>query len=159
MRTKGNAEELFQRRLKVVRRVEDDGLTQAAAAAEAGVHRNSVGAWCRAHAAGGAAALRGVHSPPGRPPGLSPRQVRDVVRCIVERGAKRCGFDTDLWTLPRIARLIEQRHGVRYDVDHLSRLVRRWGLSWQRPDTKPFERDEAKIQHWLTHDWPRIKKK
>ena len=55
--------------------------------------------------------------------------------------------------------LSERRHGVAYDADHLSRLVRSWGLSGQKPATRPIERDEAAVRRWLKCDWPRVKKK
>ena len=153
------------RRRAAVAQVLDLKRKQVEVAAEFGVHPATLCAWVKLHRRGGAAAMR-VKSPPGRPPGLTPgltrAQVRDVVRCVL-RGAKACGFDTDLWTLPRIARLIQKRHGhggrKAYDPDHLSRLARAWGLSWQRPATRPLERDQATIDRWLARDWPRIKKK
>jgi len=157
MRTPGTVEELTRRRVTVVRRVLVDKISIGQAAAEAGVHRNSVSEWLRLLRVGGEAALQ-AHSPPGRPAELDSSQVADVTRQIL-KGAKACGFETDLWTLPRIARLIEKRHGVGYDVDHLSRLVRSWGFSWQKPRRQAVERDEEAIKQWVDEQWPRIKKK
>jgi transposase len=157
MRPRGTPQQLYERRRDAVRQVIDRERPQAEVAREIGVHPATLCAWVGLYRDGGAAALR-VKSPPGRPPGLDEAQVRDVVEHVL-RGARACGFDTDLWTLPRIARLIERRHGVSYDVDHLSRLVRSWGLSWQKPATRPIERDDAAIDRWLKRDWPRIKKK
>jgi transposase len=153
MRPEGTPEQLTRRRLGAVRQVVGAGRTQAGVAREAGVHPNTLCNWVKLFRAGGAAALA-VKSPPG----LGKRQVADVVRQVL-RGARACGFDTDLWTLPRIAKLIERRHGVRYDADHLSRLARAWGLSWQKPALRPLERDEAAVGRWLARDWPRVKKK
>lgn len=157
MRPEGTPEQLTRRRLGAVRQVVDAGRTQADVAREVGVHPNTLCNWVRLFRAGGAGALA-VRSPPGRPPGLGRKQVADVVRQVL-RGAKACGFDTDLWTLPRVATLVARRHGVRYDVDHLSRLARSRGLSWQKPARRAIERDEAAVGRWLKRDWPRIKKK
>lgn len=157
MRPTGSPEALFQRRLRVVRRVVDDGVSQAQAAHEEDVSPVSVCTWVALYREGGEDALR-VKSPPGRPRELIDKQARDIVKCIA-RGAKAFGWDTDLWTLPRVARLIKQRHGVDYHPDHLSRLMRQWGLSWQKPATRPVERDQAAIDHWVAHDWKRIKKR
>jgi transposase len=157
MRPKGTPEQLLERRLKAVRMVLDEKLSHADVARKLGVHRNSVDKWVKLHKAGGKKALE-VRTPPDRPAALSPKQVRKLIDAIL-KGAKAAGFETDLWTLPRIARLIEQRCGVLYDVDHLSRLVRSWGLSWQKPKTRPLERSEPLIEQWLKRDWPRIKKK
>jgi hypothetical protein len=39
------------------------------------------------------------------------------------------------------------------------RLLRgRLGWSVQRPQRQAKERDEEAIQHWVAHEWPRIKK-
>lgn len=157
MRPKGNPQELFERRRKAVLQVVEHKRAQAEVARELGVHPNSINAWVQLYRDGGIAALR-VRNPPGRPRALSDAQAKDVVACIL-KGPKACGFDTELWTLPRIARLIEERHQVKYDVDHLSRLMRSWGLSWQKPATRPIERNEQAIAHWLKHDWRSIKKK
>jgi transposase len=157
MRTPGSVEELTRRRVNAVHRVVVDKVSIGQAADEAGVHRNSVSTWIRLFRDGGEAALQ-VRTPPGRPSELDARQISDVVRQVL-KGAKTCGFETDLWTLPRIAKLIEQRHGVCYDVDHLSRLARSWGLSWQKPRKRPIERDEQVVEQWVAVQWPRIKKK
>jgi transposase len=159
MRPRGTPQQLYERRREAVRQVIERKRPQAEVARAIGVHPATLCGWVRLYRDGGGAAALRVKRPPGRPPGLDEAQVADVVECVVVRGAKGCGFDTDLWTLPRIARLIERRHGVRYDVDHLSRLVRSWGLSWQKPATRPVERDEAAIDRWLKRDWPRVKKK
>lgn len=159
MRPRGTPQQLYERRREAVRQVIERKRPQAEVARAIGVHPATLCGWVGLYRDGGGAAALRVKSPPGRPAGLSDAQVRDVVECVVVRGARACGFDTDLWTLPRIARLIERRHGVAYDVDHLSRLVRSWGLSWQKPAARPIERDEAAIDRWLKRDWPRVKKK
>jgi transposase len=158
MRPKGSPQQLFQRRCDAVLQVVDRKRKQRDVAAEFKIHPATLCSWVKMYRLGGGAQALQVKSPPGRPAGLDEAQVRDVVACIL-RGARACGFDTDLWTLPRVGRLIQKRHGVKYDRDHLSRLVRSWGLSWQKPATRPIERNQQTIDHWLRHDWPRIKKK
>ena len=74
------------------------------------------------------------------------------------RGARANGFVTDLWTSGRVAVLIEQRFGVHYHVNSLWRFLIALGFSCQKPETRAAERDEAEIQHWVKHEWPRIKK-
>jgi transposase len=157
MRPTGSVETLTRRRIDAVHRVVDDKESIGDVADDIGVHRNSLGAWIKLFRQGGDAALL-VRTPPGRPPELSERQVKDILRQVV-KGPLACGFETDLWTLPRLARFIKQRHGVQYDPDHLSRLVRAWGLSWQKPKIRPIERNEQVVRQWVDVEWPRIKKK
>jgi transposase len=157
MRTKGTAEQLLERRRRAIALLAGPGRTVAGVARELGVHRNTVAAWAALHAAGGDAALA-VRPTPGRPRALTDARARRVVAWVL-KGPKACGFETDLWTLPRVARVIEERLGVACDVDHLSRLMRGWGLSWPRPLPRALERDDAAVERWLARDWPRIKKK
>ena len=57
------------------------------------------------------------------------------------------GFFGELWTLDRIAMVIERVTGVRH----------RLGWSVQRPKRRAAERDQAAIDRWVRDDWPRIK--
>ena len=38
------------------------------------------------------------------------------------------GFETDRWTTARLAQAIEARFAIRYDPDHVGRLMHRLGL-------------------------------
>ena len=78
---------------------------------------------------------------------------------ILARGAKRSGFETERWTLPRIRAVIHRRFGVVYHVDYLSSRLRDLGWTPQVPAVWAAERDEELIRAWLDRDWPRIKKR
>jgi transposase len=95
---------------------------------------------------------------PGRRPRLAKRQKQQLVH-LLRRGPLAAGYATDLWTCPRVAQVIAQRFGVRYHPDHIWRLLRALGWSCQKPERRARERDEAAIQRWRQHDWPRIKKR
>ncbi len=95
---------------------------------------------------------------PGRPPKLDRRQRMRLERLLL-KGAWSAGYESDLWTCPRIAELIAEQFGVRYHPDHIGRLLRSLGWSPQRPQRRAAERNEQRIQGWVREDWPRIKKK
>jgi transposase len=68
------------------------------------------------------------------------------------------GFDTDLWTLERVAVVITQLTGVRHHPGYVWVILRhRLGWSLQRPERRASERDEEAIQRWVQQEWPRIK--
>src|SRR5438093_1138411 len=54
----------------------------------------------------------------GRPPRLSDSDWRRVERALLA-GAQAHGFDTDLWTLPRVAEVIWRTCGVSYHPGHV----------------------------------------
>src|SRR5262249_32764179 len=106
---------------------------------------------------GGRAALRAAGRA-GRRPKLSSAQVARVERALT-KGAQANGYATDLWTLPRVAEVIERVTGVRYHPGHVWYVVRdQLGWSWQRPARRAIERDEAAIQRWVHTRWPQVKK-
>src|SRR5262245_63790834 len=77
----------------------------------------------------------------------------------LRRGAPAHGFKTDLWTLPRVAAVIERRTGVRYHPGHVWYLLRRLNWSLQRPARRARERDETAIRQWVRQRWPAVKKR
>ena len=119
--------------------------------------RRSVRRWNAAHRKQGAGGLA-ARPVPGRPSKLSVRQ-REQLETMLVRGAAANGFESDLWTCPRVAQVITRRFGIGYHVDHIGRLLRSLGWTPQRPTRRALERDEDGIQRWIKQEWPRIKKK
>ena len=133
------------------------GRTQAEVAHELGVSRQSAHVWHARFTQGGVDALRS-RGPTGPDPKLSVAQLTTVEEALLA-GAMANGFDTDLWTLERITVVIAQLTGVRYHPGHVWVILRqRLGWTLQRPERRASERDEEAIQHWVQHEWPRIKK-
>jgi transposase len=57
-----------------------------------------------------------------------------------------------------VVRLIHDRFGIRYHVDHIGRLLHALGWSPQKPQRRAVERDESEIRRWVKEEWPRVKK-
>jgi len=133
-----------------------EGCTQAEVSRRLRVSRQSVSRWYQQWQEGGKRALRAAPST-GRPARLGAAELRRVERALL-RGAREHGFATDLWTLPRIAAVIERITGERYHPGHVWRILRRMGWSLQRPARRAVERDEAAIERWVRERWPSVKK-
>lgn len=149
-------EQMTERRLAAVRLLRARRLSQAAIARELGVSRMTVTRWKQVLDRSGVRGLRRRRIP-GRPSRLSPAHWRQLRR-ILRQGACRAGFETERWTLPRIARVIRRTFGVQYHPRSLGRALRAHGWTPQVPVARARERDEALIAAWLRQDWPRIKK-
>jgi transposase len=145
---------LQERRLEAARMFAR-GATQAEVARTFGVSPQAASIWYRRWRQGGEQALRGAGRA-GRRPRLSPAELEAVDQAL-RKGPQAFGFDTELWTLARIAAVIEQLTGVGYHPGHVWRLLRRLGWSLQRPARRASERDEAEIARWRAQEWPRIK--
>jgi transposase len=148
------AEEL---RLRAVLCVEEGELPQDVAR-WLEVSERTLWRWLSAwRAAGGAAEALARKRPPGRPRKLTAAQERQVLSWF---GRSPCafGFATERWTAPRVAELIRRRFGVRMNARYLCDWLGRRGISPQIPQRVPRERDQAAIDAWVAHRWPRIKK-
>ncbi len=150
-----NAQTMEQRRLAALPLLER-GESLSSIARRLGVSRQAVFVWKWRWQRRGEAALR-RRPRPGRPHKLARTRLAQLPRLLAQ-GAEAHGFSSPLWTTQRVADLIWRRFGVRYDRDHVCRLLHRVGWSWQKPTRRARERDEAAIQRWVQHAWPRIKK-
>jgi transposase len=145
-----------QRRLHAMDLLKE-GKTQREVARVLGVTEGAVSRWVKARREKGSKALK-AKPRSGRPPKLDRRILKRLPAMLV-KGADAHGFENDVWTTARVAKLIKREFGVAYNADHVGRLLRQMGLSWQKPERRARERDEARIQAWIANDWPRIKKK
>jgi transposase len=94
----------------------------------------------------------------GRPPKLTRTQEKIVLRWLSDSPTEY-GFATDLWSAPRLARLIEQEFDTHFHPNYLSTWLRQRGYTPQKPRRVPREQDDEAIAQWLAEDWPRIKQK
>jgi transposase len=133
------------------------GKRQVDVAVELGVSAQTASRWHRAWRATGCEGLAGAGKA-GRRQWLSDEQVAQVEVVLLE-GPLAAGFATSLWTLARVAEVIERVTGVRYSQTQTWAILRqRMGWSVQRPARRAVERDEEVIASWVKNDWPRIKK-
>ena len=147
---------LEERRLKAVSLLRS-GISQAEVARRLAVSPVAVHKWNHALEEGGRDALRAVPRS-GRRPNVSREQL-DQLPTMLARGALSYGFSTDLWTIPRILEVTETAWGVRYDKSAMWRILRRQGLSWQRPSRQAREKNLNAVKNWKPRSWPRYKKK
>jgi transposase len=132
------------------------GRSQAEVARELEVSRQSASRWHAGWQAEGARALQS-RGPTGRRPKIPDAALKGIEQALLE-GALAHGFATDVWTLDRIAVVIQGLTGVTLSNPSVWRLLGgRLGWSVQRPARQAQERDEEAIQHWVAHQWPRIK--
>jgi transposase len=94
----------------------------------------------------------------GRKPKLSDDEFAKVEQALA-RGAEANGYVTDLWTLPRVAEVIQRVTGVSYHPGHVWYVLRdQLGWTWQRPARRAVERNDEAIEHWVKKRWPQLKK-
>jgi transposase len=95
------------------------------------------------------------HAHPGSGSRLTSDQRRRLLE-LLHRGARAQGYPTDLWTLKRVAEVIETEYGVEYSLSGVWRVLRALGLSAQVPLRRALERNESYIAEWVRVRWPEI---
>ena len=133
------------------------GIHQSEVARRLGVHRQSVSRWAAVLKKQGEDSLRKAGRA-GRLPRLSQSQ-KELIKAALVKGPEAHGYHTCLWTIRRVAALIEEKTGIKYHKGHAWRILRGLGWSSQRPVGRALERDEKAIAHWKKKQWPAIKKK
>jgi transposase len=133
------------------------GESQAEVARVVGVHRQTVHRWARRVETQGRAALKKAGRA-GRKPRLNAAGFRRI-RLGLKRGPEALGYETSLWTAPRVAELIQRECGIEYHPGHVWKILRQMGWSCQRPAGRALERDETAIRRWKKQRWPELKKK
>ncbi|MBC2637587.1 MULTISPECIES: winged helix-turn-helix domain-containing protein [unclassified Rhodococcus (in: high G+C Gram-positive bacteria)] len=133
------------------------GRRQVDVAAELEVSPQTASRWYRQWTEGGNEALEGAGRAELRPR-FDDGQI-EVIREELLKGPQANGFTTGVWTLGRVAIVIERLTGVTYGPTQTWTILRtRLGWSRQRPARRAVERDEDAIVAWRENEWPRIKK-
>lgn len=156
MRPSGTPTVLEQRRLKAIFFL-NEGLQPVDVARRIGVDRRSVRRWRAEYQRNGAYGLKATIAT-GRPAKLNVKQRKRLERYLLQ-GPRSAGFSTDLWTCPRVAKVIRDEFDVDYHVENIGRILHGLGFSPQRPERRAIERDEESIQRWVRYTMPHIKKK
>jgi transposase len=142
MRPYGSQQSLERRRRRALALL-GQGVSPREVARRLRASVGSVYRWQRAWATGGDVALA-AKPVPGAPCKLTaPQRARLVQRLL--QGARANGFPNELWTLKRIAAVIQVQFGVQYHPAHVWKLWRGLGWSCQVPEGRAMQRDERAI--------------
>ena len=132
------------------------GETQAWVARQLKASRQSVSRWHQQWESGGVKGLGGAGRA-GRKPRLSAIQLGKVDAAL-RHGARQHGFSADLWTLPRVAIVIERITGEKFHPGHVWKILGSLDWSTQKPAKQARERSQEKVQYWVAVRWPAVKK-
>lgn len=134
----------------------EQGRSGTEIAAVLGVTTAAVSQWLVAARERGPEALRSRKAP-GATPKLTPEQFALLPK-LLERSPQEYGFTGEAWNCPRVVELVKREFGVSYHPAHMSRILKRLGLTPQKPVTRATQRDEAAIERWRTERWPEVKR-
>lgn len=122
-----------------------------------GVTRGAVSQWLKLYREKGIEALRykRISKKPAR---LSQPQKVELV-AMLSQGAESFGYVGQIWTQARVGELIERKFGVRYHLNHVGKILKACGWTYQKPVSRASQRNEEAVRQWCTERWPELKKR
>jgi len=149
---KATKEEVRLRAVAAVR----DGHHPEDVALSLGLHRKSVYRWLAAERDGGREALIAKRAP-GRAPLLSAQQRARVRAIVIGKDPRQdYQFDFGLWTRDLVRQVIRKEFGVKMHITTVGRLLRRLGLSPQRPLWRSWKASPEAQEAWKSTIYPAI---
>lgn len=133
-----------------------DGIGISTVAAAYGVDRKTVSRWVSKYSDCGSAALH-RKAGSGRPRKLE-ELTEEELSSIVLKGAIAFGFETDLWTVSRLRRVIQDEFQIQLSKNTIWRRLRDAGLTYQKPEREYYEIDEAARKKWIRYEVPKIQR-
>jgi len=120
-----------------------------------GVDRTTLFRWVARHRTNGVAGLR-RKTGSGRPRSLSELSETALLD-IVLQSATTFGYETDLWTIGRLHRVVQDTYNTTISRDTIWRRVRNAGLTYQKPEREYFQVDDAAREEWMRTKAPTIR--
>jgi transposase len=121
-----------------------------------GINRTTLFRWVTRHRQNGLDGLQ-RKSGSGRPRLLSALDETALLD-IALQPATDFGFETDLWTIGRLHRVVQDVYDKTISADTIWRRVRDAGLTYQKPERQYFQLDEKAREQWMRTEAPAIRK-
>ncbi|MGW4895711.1 IS630 family transposase [Kitasatospora sp. NPDC004240] len=88
---------------------------------------------------------------------LSEAEQAAVRQAVLDHQPCELGLSGQLWTRSQVGALIAKLYRVHLTEPGVGKYLRRWGLSFQRPDKRAVEQDPEAVRGWLEEAWPAIR--
>jgi transposase len=145
----------FDLRVRAVEAVER-GLAVCQVADTFNIDRTTLFRWVSRYGEDGLNGLKRRHVT-GRPRLLEDLD-KEALWEIVLKPATAFGFETDLWTIGRLHRVVQEEYATAISHDTIWRRLRDAGLTYQKPEREYLEMDEQAREEWMRAEAPRIRK-
>jgi len=122
-----------------------------------GFGRTVIYGWLAKYREGGIDALR-AKAISGRPSKMTGRQLQWVYKTVTSKNPLQLRFEFALWTRAMIREVIREKFGVRLSEVSVGRMLRKLGLSPQKPLRRAYERDPELVKTWRKKQFPEIRR-
>lgn len=122
-----------------------------------GMTRGCIYKWIAKYREGGIEALK-AKPLSGRPLKLTGPNLRWIFKTVTTKNPLQLQFPYALWTREMIKELIARKYGIKLNVTSVGRLLKKLGLSCQKPLLRAFQQNPVVVREWIDRDYPKIKK-
>ncbi len=121
-----------------------------------GFHRSCIYEWLAKYREGGTRALE-TKPIAGRPKKLNGQQIKKIYDIVTMKNPLQLKFEFALWTRDMVRDLIRDQFGAKLSLVSVGRLLKKMGLSAQKPLHRAYQQDPDLVQQWLDSEFPKIK--
>jgi transposase len=143
-------------RIRAVQRILD-GESPEVIAKALGYHRSAVYQWLKRYDADGVDGLK-YRKIPGKKSSLSEKQLQEIFDIVTSKNPLQLKFPFALWTRRMVKDLILDKFGVELSEVYVGRLLRKMGLTPQRPLHRAYQQNPTRVAHWLEEEYPAIQR-
>lgn len=114
--------------------------------------------WCERYSASYSSDFSGLRRRigSGRPNLLNVDHRKELVAFVL-KPASDFGYETDFWTCRRLIQVVKQHLDITISQPTMWRLLRDMDLTYQKPERRYFEANDAQRKKWIRYQVPRIK--
>lgn len=114
--------------------------------------------WCERYQSSKADDFTGLERRTGSGrPNLLNTDHRKELGTFVLKPASAFGYETDFWTCRRLIQVVKEYLDIIISQPTMWRLLRDMGLTYQKPERRYFEANDAERKKWMRYQVPRIK--
>jgi transposase len=132
--------QMAERRAEGIRLLQAGVMRQVQIARQLGITEAAVSKWRRKFEEDGPQ-ISELHKATGRPPKLD-EDAKQRLLDRLKREIKMDGFRSEIWTLARVKKLIQQEFGVNYNHNYIYRLLKDLGWKLIKPGSRGLVYEE-----------------
>lgn len=121
-----------------------------------GFHRSRIYQWLKQYREEGEAGLE-TRPITGRPRKVED-QYSDLLRDLVKENPLQYDFHDALWTREMIREVLDKRWGIKVCLSTVGNILKRFGITAQRPRFKAYEQNQELVDQWFAETWPLIQR-
>lgn len=86
-------------------------------------------------------------------------QAKAVRKIILDKTPDQLNFGFMLWTREAVRQVLKRNYNIEIGLSAVGRLLKKMGLTPQKPMKKAYEQSSAAVRKWLKEEYPKIQER